>query len=461
MNKLMGRPFCLLFVATVSIWASPLRAQEILTAAGSGDLERVKELISKDPKVLEATNDNLKTAMHFAAQSGHLEMVKFLYERGGPIATPSISGETPLHYAAAGGSGAVMAFLIQKGANVDSRSATGMSPLHYAVLFGKEKAVELLIAKKCQLSSKDEDGNTPLDAAIETKQDSVAELLRSKGARETQVPEPDVAELRKNVYRVSFAYGGKPNICVSGGNGSLLLVDTGYLRTMKKVKTAIGKIEKGQVKYIINTHLHPDHVSGNALGGEHAQIINWDNLEAMAVAGLLRRADGPLKGRSGESFDKYYTMTFNGEEIRLVPAAGAHTGKDIIVHLTKSNVVLMGDLLIPQSFPSVTRAPDRYLHILATVMDVFPRDAVISGGHGRSVSMQELAEYRQMLVSAAAIVTRHLRAGKSIEEIRREDVLAEYDRYNHFIKELNGEYWMNAVYQQYSERSRHPENRRK
>ncbi|MCP4601579.1 MAG: MBL fold metallo-hydrolase [Proteobacteria bacterium] len=450
----MSRLTCFVFVAILA-WASPLKAQDILNAARSGDLERVKKLLLKKPGLAETKSDNLKSPMHYSAQNGHLKIVELLYENGGSVTTPNISGETPLHYAAAGGFTAVMEFLIKKGADVNSRSTGRMTPLHYAVMLGNRKAAQLLIKKKCKLSLKDEYDMTPLDAAIEAQQNRIVKLLKKYGAQETQILDPEVTELATNVYGISFKNTGKPNVCLFVGKEGLMLVDTGYLRTMKKLKKAIVKINKGKIKYIINTHLHVDHISGNSLGGRHAQVINWDTLKKQTSSRLLRQAGTPLKGRSGESFDTYYTMTFNGEKIRLIPAAGAHTDKDIIIHFTKSKVVLMGDLLIPQSFPSVTSAVDRYLSILSKVIEFFPEDTMFMGGHARNVTMQELREYKQMLESSAAIVRKHIRTGKNLEEIRKIDVLKKYNQYNHFIKELNGNYWINAVYRQYIEKLPH------
>ena len=59
---------------TTEVWA-------MLTAANAGDLERVKELIAQQP-ALATCQYNYTPPLHFAVREGHLELVRFLVERG-------------------------------------------------------------------------------------------------------------------------------------------------------------------------------------------------------------------------------------------------------------------------------------------------------------------------------------------------------------------------------------------
>src|SRR5690242_3720070 len=73
-----------------------------------------------------------------------------------------------------------------------------------------------------------------------------------------------------NVYMLVGAGG---NITVQVGKDGVLLVDTGLEASADKVLAEIKKLApNGTIRYIINTHVHPDHVGGNqkiaAAGGE-------------------------------------------------------------------------------------------------------------------------------------------------------------------------------------------------
>ena len=158
--------------------------------------------------------------------------------------------------------------------------------------------------------------------------------------------EDKVVKLSDRVYMVTINYSLRPNIGVSAGPDGVLLVDTGHKEGAARLKSILKKIGKGNVRYIINTHPHGDHAGGNEACGKNATLIKSRNLDQKVADGTLSAGKGPLKGKSGRGFEKYYAMRFNGEEIRIIPSPGAHSRYDLIIYFTDSGVVHMGDLLL-------------------------------------------------------------------------------------------------------------------
>jgi glyoxylase-like metal-dependent hydrolase (beta-lactamase superfamily II) len=244
------------------------------------------------------------------------------------------------------------------------------------------------------------------------------------------------------------------NIAVSSGDDGLLLVDTGFsARAVERLQRALHDLGARQVRYIINTHLHPDHIAGNSIGNDGATIIDQSNLTQRVSEGVLSLGGEPIPGRTGKAFDTYYALGFNGEEVRLIPYPGIHTDNDLIVHFTRSGVVHMGDLLISQSFPSITGKVDEYLELLERTLDVFPETTTFVCGHGREMTSTDVKEYRDMLAAAAAIVRRHMQEGKERREVREAGALAEFAKWGTFIPILNADYWIDAVYNSAAEGS--------
>ena len=62
---------------------------------------------------------------------------------------------------------------------------------------------------------------------------------------------------------VSVLSGAGGNITVQTGKDGVLLVDTGLAAAAPQVIAEIRKLTTAPVLFIINTHVHPDHVGGN------------------------------------------------------------------------------------------------------------------------------------------------------------------------------------------------------
>jgi glyoxylase-like metal-dependent hydrolase (beta-lactamase superfamily II) len=387
-------------------------AQEIIEAARAGDLARVRALVEADAAQLEVRSATAKTPLTYAAQGGHLELVAYLIGLGADPNARNVSDETPLLYAAYFGHEEVVAYLLAHGADPNVVSGNGDNPLDVADMQGAERIVS---------------------------------LLEAGGAVRTRLEAPEVLRVADGIHKIAFPYGEAPTILVCSGDDGLLLVDTGWRRTLPDLRATLQELDARGVVAVVNTHEHEDHVEGNAIAGEQAPLISLARLDELVAAGTIRRGGGPLTGRSGHAFASYCAFDFGGQEIRLIPAAGAHTDGDLIVHFTGSNVVDMGDLLILQSFPSVTEEADRYLEILATVLDVFPADTILIAGHGKSGSMQEVADYHRMLSAVRDLVVGHIEEGWSNEEILKDPALAQYAAFGTFIPVLSVNYWVEAV----------------
>jgi ankyrin repeat protein len=105
------------------------------------------------------------TPIYVAASNGHVELLKFLIERGDSVHTPNNLGCTPLQTASFDGNLKIINILIENGADVNKADVAGYSPLYTAANNGHLEAVKLLIEKGADINQLGNSGWTPLFSA--------------------------------------------------------------------------------------------------------------------------------------------------------------------------------------------------------------------------------------------------------------------------------------------------------
>ncbi|KOC69031.1 Ankyrin repeat domain-containing protein 49 [Habropoda laboriosa] len=105
-------------------------AKEILTAAENGDLDKVKKLLTKNPRLLESTDKDGYTPLHRACYGNHVEIVEYLLQSGAQIDAKTNDEWQPLHSACCWNNVECAAVLIANGADINARSKGDQTPLH-------------------------------------------------------------------------------------------------------------------------------------------------------------------------------------------------------------------------------------------------------------------------------------------------------------------------------------------
>lgn len=257
-----------------------------------------------------------------------------------------------------------------------------------------------------------------------------------------------------NVYAL-FGQGG--NIGVTYGSDGLMIIDTQFERIVPQIKAKLKTLGSDTPKFVFNTHWHGDHTGGNALFGQNGTIIAHQNVRNRLLSTVNPR-DGKAKEPAPKvalpmiTFQKEISMYFNDEEIRAVHYNHAHTDGDTVLFFTKSNVVHMGDQFFAGRFPFVDLSSGGsvpgLLKNIGELIQIIPADAKLIPGHGPVSTMEDLKSYNDMLIDTTLIVRKHMKNGKSLEDIKKAGLPAKYKEAGSGF--INMEAWIETIYQSYS-----------
>ncbi len=160
----------------------PAAAHEIHDAARAGDLEKIRTLLAAHPEWLEIRTETQKTPLHFAAEGGNVDVIRFLLDQGAAVNAKNISGETPLHYATGWCHVEAVKLLLERKADVHSKTDEGDTPLHYLRFVGRAEVARLLLDSGADLDARNNSGQTFLGMAVASGRPQLIDLALDSGA---------------------------------------------------------------------------------------------------------------------------------------------------------------------------------------------------------------------------------------------------------------------------------------
>ena len=214
-------------------------------------------------------------------------------------------------------------------------------------------------------------------------------------------------------------YGSGGNIGIYVGEDSLLIVDAQYARTADAVMAKIKELSPKEIQYLVNTHYHGDHTSGNPIIGKDAQIISQKNCKESLLAGLKPEETPESIGAPNKTFDTEKTITLGNETVRLVHMGPGHTSGDTIVIFDQAKVIHAGDLFFHGMPPyiDVNDGSDtkNWVRTIHTLAEKHPDFQVIPG-HGKVTNMKEYVKFADYLNALRKEVSAAIKAGKTKEQ---------------------------------------------
>ena len=243
---------------------------------------------------------------------------------------------------------------------------------------------------------------------------------------------------------VHMLVGAGGNIAVQTGDDGVLVVDTGLAQNADRVIAAIKKLSDKPIRWVLNTHFHPDHTGGNEAVAKAGSKTNGGPAEILAHENVLTRMSAPANKLPTASWptDTYFPeekdIYFNGEAVMLFHDVAAHTDGDSLVYLRKSDVLVAGDVFVTTSYPYIDQANGGSVqgelnalnHILDIAVPAHQQEGgtFVIPGHGRICDEADVLEYRDMVTIVRDRIQDMVKRGLTIDQVKAARPTLDYDR---------------------------------
>lgn len=249
-------------------------------------------------------------------------------------------------------------------------------------------------------------------------------------------------ELAKHIYMIKGAGG---NIAAVVGPEGALVIDSQYEHVAPQIKAELQSKQAGvQIKTLINTHFHGDHVNGNAALAAGAQIIAHTNV----LTRLKADAKFPSAGLPTETFTGEKALSLNGVNLKLVTMPASHTDGDLVVWFKDANVLHTGDLFFADRFPFIDLnsggSVPGYISNVKQLLSQIDDKTKLIPGHGDLMDKAGLERFLAMMEQTLAEVNTLKAQGKTEDQIVAQGLSAQWKSWSwSFITE---ERWIRTLF---------------
>jgi cyclase len=225
---------------------------------------------------------------------------------------------------------------------------------------------------------------------------------------------------------VYYLEGRGGNIGLSIGEDGIIMIDDQFAPLTEKIVAAIRSLSDGEIRFLINTHVHGDHTGGNEnLGNMGVLILARDEIRVR----LAQQA--PAAALPVLTYSDAITIHLNGEEVYAFPVPPAHTDGDTFIHFKDSDVVHTGDVFRTTAFPVIDTSNGGTLkgtlEALGRLIGIAGPNPKILPGHGVVSNREDVIGFRDMVLDVSGQVEELLARNMSYQQVAAVDPTAGYN----------------------------------
>lgn len=247
--------------------------------------------------------------------------------------------------------------------------------------------------------------------------------------------QPAPKQIGKDLYAYISDNDASANSTFLVGDNGILVVDTGLnSREATRLLHAIRQISNLPVKYIVNTHYHPDHQGGNQTVGPNATIVST----AFTRDRTLAIAKSPNMEAfhflpANLTFQDKITVYLGPHPVEILFLGKAHTSGDALVYFPDQHSIAMGDVFMNRSCPAMDDgSAENWIHALDQVLQMPIEHAV--PGHFDLGTRSDLQRFRDYLNDLYQQVTAMKQKGETLDQVRQNIRMEKYSDFRQYPK---------------------------
>ena len=252
------------------------------------------------------------------------------------------------------------------------------------------------------------------------------------------------------------------NISFVVGHLGVAVIDTGgSLKVGNLLRQAIERVTDKPILYVINTHVHPDHIFGNAafvqaiVNGVKPQFVGHAKLpdamelrreayDKLNIKYLGEDAKGTEIVKPTILVKEPITLDLGNRTLTITPYPNAHTNTDISIVDSQTGTLFTGDLLFIERTP-VIDGDIKGLIAAIDALKTYPVQQVVPG-HGPVTRqwLQALNNQQRYLSTLLTDIRANIKAGKTMENAM--DTAAESEQNNWQLFTIANRRNVNTIY---------------
>lgn len=283
---------------------------------------------------------------------------------------------------------------------------------------------------------------------------AIISVARFAGLKAAEPPVAEVVEVGEGVFVHTGRHelqgpdnlGDISNAGYVIGEEAVAVIDTsGSYRLGMALRESIKQRSQKPIRYVINTHMHPDHVFGNAaFKPDRPRFIAHHKMARALAARADRYLSAAEQAMGKEAFRgteivlpddgvaETIALDLGGRALRLAPMPTAHTDNDLVITDEETGTAFVGDLVFSGHVPTLDGSILGWIKVLHNIGEMPPKRIV--PGHGPA-TMSWSAGSDPVLRYFGAIVDdvrKIIRRGGSISEAMKTAAMQEEAKWELF-----------------------------